>query len=324
MKKFLTDPKQQSAKFLLDWLYSDEEAILIQFRDKSCTCIFTRLPLDSQIDLVLYNNVTPFMRGKKRSEQELFGYWLKDKKICIVGYVKKYTDFLIEILSNDLWNLYIGYKCKEFVYAIDIIEDMNKLATNRLCHMYIKKHPVLDCAIDEKLQNAIQKTLDCYWLHNNIPKDIYDYVKNFGKAKKLTFEINDRLLLRYANGDESALSELLTPYLEEEKSLCSSTIEENIQTIKKDFEFGYALFKVLSTFTPSRRAIYTKKIVDAVQAFAKSHNVRNCEVKFSQYGCVYTQSFPYSYFSDYDYLYYYVDPENILSIMHGRTKIYVK
>ena len=326
------------ADSLMKWLEDGEECLLVDNRSKErlydeSQLLFVTLPLDYNTDMVLFSAVGSFSAGYATAKQQLMGYYVKNKKVFIQTR---------DCFDPQAWKKAI--KGTNLIVTSNALkEKVNEEAKHKLVEIYVNQYPPAELVDRATLSEGVRRDLDSYWMHGAMPKDVVDYVEHFSDFKNFEFPMDDSLLTRYVAGKEDVVSELIAPYLEED----NPNTRYDTQNLKAQVVLGNRIMKVLPTFAPSKRAMCTKKIVDAVNSFGtpeRRESIKRLRLKLSFEGKVYDGTIPLDRLNTYHTVYneiesnrwfnkFYCDgelldddvyAENVLEISYSRKVIYRK
>ena len=323
---------------LKDWMDGKEDTLLL-YTDLGKlygkhNFLFVRLPLDDSTDRILYSSVDFLEHGGAVIKQILLGYWVKQTKVLMQVDNNDYA-FPFDCLHED---------GKNFVKKETVEKELNTLARHKLCEALANKYALSDWKATKELSKSSKEDMDIFWLQGKMPKDVLDYMEHFSDCKELTFAIEISTLIRYLAGNrETVFTELLAPYLDEE----DSSTRYDLRWLKTNFAIGQTMMKSLPSFKPSKRAMYTKKIVDAVNAYmnqVKKGSIKKLRLKVVYEGKVYDGTLSWEDLVEYKKVYssirtnvwfnkFYCDgerledivfAENVLEISYSRKVIYAK
>ena len=266
--------KAEITDAIYKWLTSDEKMKIVSRKDNTggWTLLFIKLPCTKKgyedVTMVISGQITDMDDWCSTRNFSRTGFWLPDREVFLEDRVHTYNF------------------CEEnhhFISEEKLIQEVKKLSKKGIYDYYNNKYPTyeslgisLDSSDTVKCLQA--KIMDLDWLHGTMPVSDWYYFERDANIDWGLCDITTEMCIRYLDGEQDIFYDLFVrPFLDEN----SEEMKTKINDIKISMASAYHYDELRRNYKPSARALATKKIVDAVNAFLTENadkNIQNFKV----------------------------------------------
>ncbi len=331
--------KTKMTNAIYEWLKSDEKMKIVSREDNTggWTLLFIKLPCTKKgfedVTMVISGQITDMDDWCSTRNFSRCGFWMPEREIFLEDNVHSYN-----FCENN----------HHFISESKLINEVKKLSKKGIYDYYHEKYPTyeaLGIALpDSDPVKALQaKIMDLDWLHDTMPVSDWYYFERGNPVDWGLCNITTEMCIRYLTGDQDIFYDLFVrPFMDE----TDERMKTKIHDIKTALATAYSYDKLRQHYKPSARAMATKKIADAINAFMdgnKDKSIQNFKVtgEFSDKS-VGTFTVSAGHLDNYDSVYDRIDTygkksmetgasinedmmaDKVIKITYGRKVIYSK